>query len=266
MALVIITGDGAEHRYVTNHLMQAHPVAAVLVCTPPRRRSWKTVLRTAPLRFVDKALRQIFLRLIGDAAAREASLRRVLGASSAAFDRPDLVQQVGRPRDGGLAQAVAAHPGTVLVIYGTGIIPDDVLALSQGPALNMHTGLSPWYRGVSCAFWPILEGSPDMVGATVHECTSEVDGGLIYARARAALQPDDDLHSIFARAVVAGTQAYVNVAAEALEDRLAGTAQDLNAGREYRGAMLGLRFELKTRLALRRLRRTAALEQAGAAL
>lgn len=255
MRVVIVTGDGPEHRYVANALLEQFEIEAVLVCDPARRRSWTTVLRRSPSRFVDKLLRKVFLTAIRDAAARRSSLSRVLGRTSRAFARPDLVRSVGRPKAGSLAAAVAELRPDVLAIYGTSIIPDDVLGVPRVVALNMHTGLSPDYRGVGCAYWPIVEGRPDMVGATVHECTSDVDGGKIFFRERAELERGDDLHAIFGRAVMVGAQGYVKVVGEAMAGDLEGVPQDLTRGREFPGSRMGLRSEVAARMSLRRLRR-----------
>jgi methionyl-tRNA formyltransferase len=177
----------------------------------------------------------------------------VLGPSAAGFDQPELVEAVGRPKAGRLAERVAALEPDIIAVYGTGIIPDAVLDQAKVVALNMHTGLSPWYRGVQCAFWPIVEGRPDMVGATVHACTAKEDGGTIYSRRNARLQRGDDLHAVFGRAVLAGAAAYVEVFGAAIAGTLAGEPQDHGIGREYRGSMLGLRAELHARWMLRRL-------------
>lgn len=251
--LVIVTGDGPEHRFVANALHAAHGARAVFVCAAPPRRSWRRALAQAPGRFADRALRRLYLKAIGDGAARAAALRRVLGPSSEAFAAPARVSRTGPPRDPALAAAVAALAPDVLAVYGTGIVPDAVLGAARTVALNMHTGLSPWYRGTACAFWPLVEGRPEMVGATVHECTSAVDGGRIFWRGRAALRRGDGLHAVFARAVAAGARGYVETAGAALAGRLEGEAQDLSEGREYRGDMLGLWPELKARAAVRRL-------------
>lgn len=256
MRLVIITGDGAEHHYVANEIAARHEVSAILVCDPPRPRSWHSVLRKSPGRFLDKALRALYLKAIGDAEARRESLLRVLGPQSAAFERPDLVMRVGRPKEGTLARKVAELRPDVIAIYGTGIIPDEVLALGGSVALNMHTGLSPWYRGVACAMWPLVENEPDKIGATVHECTSAVDGGAIFFRDRAELFRGDDLHAVFARAVKAGAAGYCEVIERAAAGTLVGEPQDLTIGREYRGAALGFRSERAARRSLRRLSRT----------
>lgn len=259
MKLVIVTGDGPEHRYVANTICAAHEVTAILLCDPPKRRSGLTVLRRAPLHFVDKVLRAAFLRVIGDESARKSSLSRVLGPLSEAFTRPDLIENVGRPDDGQLARRVADLAPDVLAIYGTGIIPDSVLNHARMHALNMHTGLSPWYRGVSCAFWPLRDMRPDMIGATVHDCTSDVDGGSIYARKAAVLQNDDDLHAVFARAVEVGARAYADTIGQVLSNSLHGIVQDLGEGQEFRGIQLGIMSELRVRLGHWRLRRSGKL-------
>jgi methionyl-tRNA formyltransferase len=255
MTLVLLTADGPEHRYVANRILAAHPIAAILLCDPAPRRSWRTVLRRSPRQFADKALRQLYLRAIGDASARRAGLRRVLGPQSDAFARPDLLVPVGPAKGPLLLRKLAEIRPRIIAVYGTSVIPLSVLQMAEGIALNMHTGLSPWYRGAACAFWPIVEGEADKVGATVHECTPELDGGRIFFRERARIYRGDDLHAIFARAVKTGARGYVEVIGRALEGSLEGEPQDLRTGREYRGAMRGLAAEIAARRALRRLAR-----------
>ena len=251
MSIVLITGDGPEHRYVANTILERHNIAQIFICDPPKRRSWKTVFRRSKRRFVDKVLRKAYLTLIRDRQQRQTSLAEVLGPKSMAFHRQDILTRVGLPKAGVLEQKVAEIAPEIIAVYGTGIIPQDVLDLANTVALNMHTGLSPWYRGVSCALWPIIDGKPEMVGATIHECTSVVDGGRIFQRERAALHVTDDLHAIFARAVVAGAKGYSDVLSQARSGALVGDIQDSNIGKEYRGDMLGLGVELRARRALR---------------
>lgn len=257
MGLVIVTGDGPEHRFIANRILRDHPVAAILLCDPPPRRSWQATLRASPLRFIDKSLRQVFLRLSRDAQAREASLTRVLGPSALAFDRQDLVIRVGRPKDGVLARRIADLAPDVIAVYGTGFIPAGVLEQARSTALNMHTGLSPWYRGTACALWPLVDHRPDMIGATVHECTPVLDGGRIFFRQAADVSAAKDLHEVFALAVRAGADGYAETIALALAGALAGEPQDLSVGREYRGAQLGIAAELAARRGLRLARRQA---------
>jgi hypothetical protein len=43
--------------------------------------------------------------------------------------------------------------------------------------VNLHLGLSPYYKGAGTNFWPLAKGEPECVGATFHILTREVDAG-----------------------------------------------------------------------------------------
>jgi methionyl-tRNA formyltransferase len=137
-----------------------------------------------------------------------------------------------------------------IIVYGTTLVKDSVLSLARDVCFNLHTGISPYYRGTACTFWPVVNGEFDMLGATVHECTSFVDGGKIFEVVRAQYKAGDDLHTIFGRAVVVGTEALIRVIGRYQAGQLAGMPQDLNLGREYRGSDLTLGPEIKARVRL----------------
>lgn len=258
--IVVVTSDGPEQRYVTNRICREVEVDAILVTDPTPNRSWRTVLKKSLLEFVDKAMLRTYLKLVGDNRRRDRDLLKVLGEDSLRFEEASKVLEVGRSKGVRLRREIERLAPDFIVIYGTGIIPDSVLSQAKKKAFNMHTGISPYYRGAACAFWPIHEGEPEMVGATIHECTSAVDGGEIYATVQAPLFRGDGLHAIFARAAKAGADAYAKVVRDAIEGRLVGRSQDLSQGREFRGSMRGMRAELVARLRLSGMRRNWPIE------
>jgi methionyl-tRNA formyltransferase len=139
----------------------------------------------------------------------------------------------------------------VILVFGTGVVKESTLSLASHLALNLHTGISPYYRGADCAFWPLYNNELHMLGATVHECTLQLDGGRIFGTARASLQADDDLYSIFARCLLAGADLYVRAVKDLLAGRLEGIPQDLNIGREYKAVMRDVKADLKVRRQLK---------------
>ena len=47
--------------------------------------------------------------------------------------------------------------------------------------VNLHMGMSPWYRGAACNFWACKDGNPQYVGATLHLLAKGLDtGGMLY--------------------------------------------------------------------------------------
>ena len=51
--------------------------------------------------------------------------------------------------------------------------------LVKNRALNIHMGLSPYYRGSSCNFWALYDNNPNYVGATIHMLSEGLDSGPI---------------------------------------------------------------------------------------
>ena len=257
MNLVLLTGDGPEHRYVANRLEREVGLAAIIVdegkpLTAQQRRAQLRRRYSWP-QLTARGARRFALGVLGDDAQRRRQLDHVLGSDSRdwASRRPARRVQ-GINTESARALIEAAEPDRLLV-YGTGIVGPRVLGLGSLPPLNMHTGWSPTYRGSSCAFWPIFDRRLDLLGATVHEVTADVDGGRIYGRKRAELEPDDLLHAVFARCVRAGTEVYVDVLSRLGEgEEIEPLVQDLTQGTEYRAVDLTLRADLRVRWALRR--------------
>ena len=47
-----------------------------------------------------------------------------------------------------------------VVVYGTGMIRPALLSAYAGKMINLHLGLSPYYRGTATNFYPLLNGEP----------------------------------------------------------------------------------------------------------
>jgi hypothetical protein len=107
----------------------------------------------------------------------------------------------------------ALDPDVVLV-FGTGLLRAPVLDAFAGRIINIHLGLSPYYRGAGTNFWPLVNREPEYVGATIHYLDAGIDTGPILAHARPELHADDGPHDIGNRAIVAAASAAV-MAAEA---------------------------------------------------
>lgn len=122
----------------------------------------------------------------------------------------------------------------VIVVYGTRIIRQHIFERAGRITLNMHTGLSPWYRGDSTLFWPVYHNDPERLGVTVHELVASVDGGDIAATAPVIYSQGDREADLFAKGVKAGTAIYLDCVQAALDGTLQCQPQDLSLGREYR--------------------------------
>ncbi len=68
----------------------------------------------------------------------------------------------------------------IYVVFGASYIKGWLIdfLVSKG-AINVHMGLSPYYRGASCNFWALYDGNPSYVGGTIHKLSKGLDSGPI---------------------------------------------------------------------------------------
>lgn len=66
----------------------------------------------------------------------------------------------------------------VYIIFGSSFIKSPLIDfLIKKKAINIHMGVSPYYRGSSCNFWAPFEGHPELIGATIHLLSKGLDSG-----------------------------------------------------------------------------------------
>ena len=66
----------------------------------------------------------------------------------------------------------------VYLVFGASYIKGWLIDfLVEHGALNIHMGISPYYRGSSCNFWALYDDRPELVGATIHLLSKGLDSG-----------------------------------------------------------------------------------------
>jgi folate-dependent phosphoribosylglycinamide formyltransferase PurN len=252
----VITGDGLEHRYVANKLAAVAPLAGIVVDHGKQISAIENVRKYFRRYTTVQLLSRVWLALLrkawGNRANRLHATLSILGRENCReFLHPELLHHVNGINSPEGVRAVAALEPDVILVYGTGIVGGKVLSLARTIALNMHTGISPYYRGCDCAFWPLYNQELHMLGATVHECVKEVDGGRIFGTTGIHLHAGDDLFAVFERCVAAGADLYVKKVQELLEHGLEGKPQDFSIGMEYKAILRDARAERKVRRSIR---------------
>ena len=84
----------------------------------------------------------------------------------------------------------------LLVAYGCSLIREPLISKFPGRFLNVHLGLSPYYRGSGTNFFPLVDGAPEYVGATFMHLDAGIDTGEIIHQIRARIFPGDTPHQI----------------------------------------------------------------------
>lgn len=153
---------------------------------------------------------------LGDAMRERFEDRAAASARGQVLDRwfgdrwlstPDSAQTLpaGSVNDPAVVARLRDLEPDVILDHGTSIVGP--AALAQAPlALNLHWGLSPYYRGTRCTAWALINWDPYNIGVTIHKLSQDIDGGAIAAQARATVTPGDTVFSINMQLTSLGTE------------------------------------------------------------
>jgi folate-dependent phosphoribosylglycinamide formyltransferase PurN len=100
-----------------------------------------------------------------------------------------------------VADFVRERNADCCVIFGSDLIKSPVFEVLPASKINVHLGLSPWYRGAATLFWPFYNLEPHWAGVTLHIISERADAGPIVATATPPLTMGDGIHDVGARAV-----------------------------------------------------------------
>ncbi|WP_440936738.1 formyltransferase family protein [Candidatus Pelagibacter sp.] len=77
----------------------------------------------------------------------------------------------------------------VYVVFGSSYIKGELVDfLIKQKAINIHAGVSPYYRGSACNFWALYDGNPHLVGSTIHLLSKGLDTGPMLYHAMSNLK------------------------------------------------------------------------------
>ncbi len=94
----------------------------------------------------------------------------------------------------------------VIAVCGASIMKAELLAVPTHGVLNLHGGLSQFYRGLFTTDWAIHNREPECVGATVHFVSEGVDDGDVVYQGRPTITGDDNPNSLYEKVVRLGVR------------------------------------------------------------
>ncbi|HEY0970473.1 MAG TPA: formyl transferase [Gemmatimonadales bacterium] len=221
--VVLLTGDGRRHRYLASVLSGS--VELVGIHSEEKYSPLSAAPAMAPWD-VEVIARHL--------AERDDVEARLLGASCTFPDTELRRGPLSSVNDHATLEWVRRLEPDAIVLFGTGIVRPPLLDEYSGRLINMHLGLSPYYRGSGTNFWPLVNGQPECVGVTIHLAVAAVDAGDIYAQARPEAERGDRAHELGTRAVMSGAEALVEVLLLEESARPRARAQDTSRGQLYR--------------------------------
>ena len=80
--------------------------------------------------------------------------------------------------------------------FGCSVIGEKYIKKFDNKILNIHLGLSPFYRGQATNFWAFVNNELQFIGATFHKIDADIDTGPIIHQIRGRIYKNDNIHLI----------------------------------------------------------------------
>lgn len=230
LRVLVLACDGLYQRHLVHRASQAFTLCGVVVQHNPAARG-TLAARLWRLRNPLRLIRHVIARI-----AQGRNERAVQKLVRELFDGDDMpAAPAGVPlletQDINAAPTVAfikdCNPEIVLV-NGTNLLREPLLAIGDTlphGIINLHTGLSPYSRGGYCNLYMLLEGKPEMVGATVHHIDRGIDSGDIILSSQIVMHPKDTFEEIEVRTFHTGIDMLLTAARQLAMQSAARVAQ-----------------------------------------
>jgi len=195
MKILIISGNHPRHLFVHQAILESGVECAAIVMER------EALMPLPPIGIIDQD-RNFFIRHFEERNKIETKIFGKLepislfNKISTYFCKPEFLNSQDTAN---FAQDFGAD---LAFIFGPDLIKSPLMDVLPDDRVNLHLGLSPWYRGSETLFWPFYFLQPQYAGATFHQILAEADAGAILHHTVPLLQKGDGIHDVGARVVI----------------------------------------------------------------
>jgi methionyl-tRNA formyltransferase len=111
------------------------------------------------------------------------------------------------------------------------ILPEEVVAVPDRGAVNMHKAYLPYNRGANPNVWSIVEDTP--AGVSIHYVTEDIDAGPLIDRRQVEKRPGDTARDLYERLERAQFDQFKEVWPEIRDDEAETEPQEFDAEGTY---------------------------------
>jgi methionyl-tRNA formyltransferase len=125
----------------------------------------------------------------------------------------------------------------MMFVFGSCILKEPLISLSKpGRFINLHLGLSPYYRGSGTNFWPFVNNELEYVGSTILHLDAGIDTGDIITHVRPTIEEGDNVHTVGCKVIKESTLCLVEIMNKVREGKELNRVKqwEIQDGRYYR--------------------------------
>lgn len=188
MKIVMLAGNGSSSDIVYNSLNHEFGVDFVIMEQGVGRKAFlkRRIKNLGFLKVFGQILFTVFIvrTLKKNSGDRISEILRENNLSNdKSYREGDKFRFVKTVNDEATANLLECLKPDVVIVNGTGIIKKHILDICDCPFINMHTGITPKYRGVHGGYWALVNHDEENCGVTVHLVDEGIDTGNILYQA-----------------------------------------------------------------------------------
>lgn len=177
MRIVILSTDTPHHVYFINRIAPLFDVRAVFYETEKAIFNYDV---SSPFAEEEKKFEaENFFKNVPASLPETISLHLVRSVNS--LDFADLAEKYG---------------AELAVVFGCGRIKPHVIDIFKNRMINIHRGISTFYRGLDSDLWAVYNGDFENIGVTLHYVEEALDTGDILAVEKIKYLPGDKIHHL----------------------------------------------------------------------
>lgn len=186
MRIVILTGSELRHSYFRLKLAEDPRIEVIQSFCESTRGNVQSK--------VNRANEQNSLRIqhLNNREETEYSFFKEYLNKTKDNSKPIFIEK-GEINSAERVNAIIRYNPNLIVTYGCSIIKSDLLEVFKSRIMNIHLGLSPYYRGSGTNFWPFVYKELEYVGVTFMHMDSGIDTGEIIHQIQADFMDEDTI-------------------------------------------------------------------------
>jgi methionyl-tRNA formyltransferase len=231
--LVVMTSNSWRHRYVANRLIAAFNVRGAVSEVKRDLKQGETLEENKIIAEHDQERKLKEKLYFGKETAFNLAPDKILNLEYGEVNKPEVFQWV------------SVLKPDYIALFGTGIIKDPLLSAYENKIINMHLGLSPYYRGSATSFWPLVFEEPECVGVTVHLAIAKVDAGAMLGQIRPTIDVNDGPHDIGYKNIIAGADLLIKCIQDYAAGLIRPQPQALGRGKVFKHADFNAKAVIK---------------------
>ncbi len=122
------------------------------------------------------------------------------------------------------------------IVIGTRKLSKEIFDSSRLGAINMHSGILPFYRGADSEFWALSNGEKEKIGVTIHFIDEDLDTGDIILTARQNVLDSDDHKTLRMKNIFLGAEKIIEALDLIERGDYVRQPQDKNQAKTYKSA------------------------------